>query len=71
MRFDSEGRITDFGMPVEALHRVIRSGVPFITSGCPDCNRPYYNEKPGGPLYNYPFMPTEEELEQIEKVFKQ
>ena len=26
----------------------------FQTSGCPDCNRPYYNEKPGGVMYNYP-----------------
>jgi biotin synthase len=25
-----------------------------VTSGCPGCNRPYYNEGPRGPLYNYP-----------------
>ena len=25
----------------------------FITSGCPHCNRPYYNESPKGPFYNY------------------
>lgn len=25
-----------------------------LTSGCPECNRPYYNESPKGPLYNYP-----------------
>ncbi|MCS7174140.1 radical SAM protein [Pseudothermotoga sp.] len=24
----------------------------FLTSGCPDCTRPYYNENPSGPLYN-------------------
>lgn len=24
----------------------------FLTSGCPDCTRPYYNERPGEPLYN-------------------
>ncbi|AEH51353.1 radical SAM protein [Pseudothermotoga thermarum] len=24
----------------------------FLTSGCPDCTRPYYNEKPGKYLYN-------------------
>lgn len=24
----------------------------FMTSGCPDCTRPYYNESPSGPLYN-------------------
>lgn len=26
----------------------------FETSGCPDCNRPYYNERPHGTMYNYP-----------------
>jgi biotin synthase-related radical SAM superfamily protein len=25
----------------------------FRTSGCPGCNRPFYNERPGGPMYNY------------------
>ena len=24
----------------------------FLTSGCPSCTRPYYNENPSGPLYN-------------------
>jgi biotin synthase-related radical SAM superfamily protein len=26
----------------------------FTTSGCPGCNRPFYNESPRGPIYNYP-----------------
>lgn len=26
----------------------------FLTSGCPHCNRPFYNEPARGPLYNYP-----------------
>lgn len=26
----------------------------FYTSGCPDCNRPFYNESPGGTIYNIP-----------------
>jgi len=25
----------------------------FLTLGCPYCNRPYYNESPKGPFYNY------------------
>lgn len=32
----------------------IRRGVPFETSGCPHCNRPYYNERPGQVMMNYP-----------------
>ncbi|MCK4758371.1 MAG: radical SAM protein [Thermoplasmata archaeon] len=26
----------------------------FMTSGCAGCNRPFYNEKVSGPIYNYP-----------------
>ncbi|MBW2993480.1 radical SAM protein, partial [Candidatus Woesearchaeota archaeon] len=41
----------------------------FKTSGCNGCNRPYYNERPGGIIYNYPENLTEEEyrkcLEQL------
>ncbi len=28
----------------------------FLTSGCPSCNRPFYNESPKGPIYNFPSM---------------
>ncbi|MEM2102441.1 MAG: radical SAM protein [Candidatus Bathyarchaeia archaeon] len=70
MRFNADGEVVDFGVSPDALNTVVSSGVPFLTSGCPDCNRPYYNEKPGGPLYNYPCMPTADEIEEIAKVFK-
>jgi lipoyl synthase len=33
----------------------------YETSGCPGCNRPFYNERVSGPLYNYPRPLTEEE----------
>lgn len=33
----------------------------FRTYGCPDCNRPLYNEKPRQIPYNYPRVLTEEE----------
>ncbi|HLN89171.1 MAG TPA: radical SAM protein [Candidatus Binatia bacterium] len=67
MQFDAEGKITDFGVQGEALNSVIMGGLPFRTSGCPDCNRPFYNEKPSGPLYNYPGNPSQEEIEKIKK----
>ena len=46
----SDGRITAVEVPVsrDDLARA------FLTSGCPDCNRPYYNERPGETPYNYP-----------------
>lgn len=39
----------------------------FETSGCPDCNRPYYNERPGGILYNYPFPLTDDQAQKALK----
>jgi biotin synthase len=36
----------------------------FLTSGCPDCNRPFYNEPVRGPLYNYPRALTSDEQSQ-------
>jgi biotin synthase-related radical SAM superfamily protein len=48
MTFDAQGRLLNLGAVLPP------GGEPFRTSGCPDCNRPFYNERPGGPLYNYP-----------------
>ncbi len=67
MRFNEDNRLIDFGVPEEQIRNVIRTGRPFVTSGCPGCNRPYYNERPGGPLYNYPRQPLPEEVIEIEK----
>jgi len=69
MAFDSNSCLTNFGISRERLLEVIDSGEPFLTSGCPGCNRPYYNERPGGPLYNYPRQLRPEEIEEAKKVF--
>jgi biotin synthase len=65
MRFDGKGRLAGFGVDKQALVKLVQTGEPFLTSGCPSCNRPYYNEKPSGPIYNYPRKPTEGELAEI------
>ena len=65
MRFDGEGKIAGFGLAKEALAEAVKSGEPFRTSGCLDCNRPFYNEKPSGPVYNYPRKVSREEIEEI------
>ena len=48
MAFDDEDRLLHLGATLP------QTGDPFQTSGCPDCNRPFYNEQPSGPFYNYP-----------------
>ncbi len=70
MRFDGTGKTVDFGVQAVELEKIISSGKPFQTSGCPDCNRPFYNEKPGGPLYNYPKELNNKELEKIKAQLK-
>ncbi len=45
--------------PGEAREMYERGRLPedrraLLTSGCPGCNRPFYNESPSGPIYNYP-----------------
>jgi lipoyl synthase len=67
MKFDSTGRIQGFNIESDLLKSVIDSGEPFRTSGCEDCNRPFYNEKPSGPIYNYPQKPRLKEIEEIKR----
>jgi len=70
MRFDEKEQIIDFGVPEANLKQVVLDGTPFRTSGCPECNRPYYNERPGGPMYNYPRKPSPDEIDEIKKQFE-
>lgn len=67
MGFNEHGQISHFGVSEDELENASRSGEPFLTSGCPSCNRPYYNEKPSGPLYNFPAKPASLEIETILK----
>lgn len=69
MRFDVEGKISSFGVSLRELGSLFEDGSAFRTSGCADCNRPFYNEKPGGPIYNYPKKLSQDELEKIRKQF--
>ncbi len=63
----SEGKITDFGLSPNILKRVILNGEAFKTSGCPSCNRPFFTERPSGPLYNFPFLPSANQLIKIQQ----
>jgi len=64
MTFDERGVLRDFGVEREVLLRALENGDPFRTSGCPGCNRPFYNETPRGPIYNYPRPLTGDEVEE-------
>jgi len=68
MKFDEDERLVEYGVSENLLQQVVETGSPFLTSGCPGCNRPYYNERPGGPLYNYPRQPSPEEIRKIKEI---
>jgi biotin synthase len=59
-----QGRIAGFKVEEEGLQTLLADGSAFQTSGCDDCNRPYYNERPGGVMYNYPRQLTAAEVVQ-------
>jgi len=66
----SEPPELEYYRKVQAMHYRIKHktdkvpSVAFETSGCIDCNRPYYNERPTGPIYNYPRPLTDEEYDE-------
>lgn len=59
--FAATGQLLSFNLP--RLPEILADGAAFRTSGCPDCNRPFYNERPGGPMYNYPKALTSQQVE--------
>lgn len=63
--YDARGRLTSYGMGEAELRAALAGGDAFRTAGCPGCNRPYYNERPGGVMYNYarPLSAAEAERE--------
>ena len=67
IRFNETGEIIDFGVTQEKLNKAIARGEPFLTSGCPDCNRPFANETPEKTIYNFPTLPSSEELRRIKR----
>lgn len=57
------GKLVSFGLGKDHLLDCLADGKAFQTSGCPDCNRPFYSERPGGFIYNYPRPLEKNELE--------
>jgi len=74
MTFDDRGRVTHFGMPAGELEDIIRSGLPFRTSGCPGkvqddisaCDRPY-GDSPPSDIASYPFAPDKKDIKKIRR----
>jgi biotin synthase-related radical SAM superfamily protein len=61
--FSPTGQIRSYGLSEQRLQTLLADGRAFETAGCAACNRPYYNERPGRDLYNYPRSLGVEEVE--------
>ena len=60
--FDHAGGLVGIKRQREELAPALADGRAFVTSGCENCNRPYYNERPGTIPYNYARAPAPEEV---------
>ena len=70
--YDEKGKLLNYGLSTDRLEHMLGDGTAFRTSGCAGCNRPYYNERPGGVMYNYPRPLTPEEAtREIQVLVKQ
>ncbi len=66
--FDKSGKLIKVPQMDDGIY--IDTSFIFMTRGCPDCNRPYYNERPRGPIFNYPGPLDEAEAAQaMDKAF--
>lgn len=65
--FDDLGRVRGILTCREVIEDLIEAGEAFMTRGCPSCNRPYFNERVSGPIYNYPRRLEREEIEEIRR----
>jgi biotin synthase-related radical SAM superfamily protein len=63
--FNEIGQISSFGIAWTDTRDLVTSGRPFQTTGCPACNRPFYNESVRGPWYNFPRKLTTDEVSDI------
>jgi biotin synthase-related radical SAM superfamily protein len=60
----ANGRLRTLRTSRTVIRQALSTGKPFQTSGCPNCNRPNYNERPGGIMYNFAQPMNERELAQ-------
>ncbi len=68
--FNNKGDIINFNINKKELMDIIDENNAFITTGCPNCNRPYYTSRPSGPIYNFPRKLKEFEKQDIYQQMK-
>ncbi|MBD3350344.1 MAG: hypothetical protein GF364_02555 [Candidatus Lokiarchaeota archaeon] len=69
-QFSESGSLISYNISQQRLQDIINTGIPFLTSGCPGCNRPYYTSSPSEEQYNFPRSLTTSEKKKILKEIK-
>jgi biotin synthase len=65
--YDSGKNIYSLGLDEGQVRSFLHRHFVFVTHGCPGCNRPFYNETPGGTMFNYPNVPLEKVDREIDR----
>ncbi|MHB8106642.1 MAG: hypothetical protein ACYDH4_04340 [Candidatus Cryosericum sp.] len=65
--YDSGKNIHGLGLDEGQVRSFLHGHFVFVTHGCPGCNRPFYNEAPGGTMFNYPNVPLQEVGREIDR----
>ena len=63
-KFNKQDKLISVGWKKNNLLEKFYGTSLFQTCGCTGCNRPYYNERPGKKLYNYPYKLSRNEFKQ-------
>jgi len=63
--FNAKGNLINFNIHKSELKSIVEETDAFLTSGCPNCNRPYYDSNPSGNIYNFPRKLNEQEKREI------
>ncbi len=67
---NSKEQIVKFNINKLELENIIKDTDAFLTSGCPSCNRPYYDSRPSGPIYSYARKLMSQEKEEIHNLLQ-
>jgi biotin synthase len=57
--YNARKSIHGLGLNEAQVRLFLHGHLVFVTHGCRGCNRPFYNEKPGGTMFNYPNVQLE------------
>jgi biotin synthase len=72
MKFEDDGKITDFGIPFKNVAEIIEKGAAFQTTGCPGkteisaCNRPFGDSSPKN-IRSFPFELNAGDVNRVRK----